>query len=74
MQDCNLEVNNPMKDNCVERTLSFSLVKETSIFHGQEWWQGHGPDSTQAPVGPGWSGFPTVPSAGAEGASPPVLQ
>lgn len=58
MQDCNLEVNNLMKDNCVEPTLSFSLVKETSIFHGQEWWQGHGPGSTQAPVGPGWRWFP----------------
>ena len=47
-----------MKDNCVEPTLSLSLVKETSTFHGQEWWQGHGPGLTQAPVGPGWRWFP----------------
>lgn len=35
MQNGNLEVNNLMKDNCIELTLSLSLVAETSIFRGR---------------------------------------
>ena len=35
MLNCNLEVNNLMKDNCIEPALSLSLVAETSILRGR---------------------------------------